>query len=75
MGTSYRSKKFHDVCWKNIGDAGFPDRILWHQSGGCEVSRSHGHEPRGHLRRFSAGGQNALRALLAHGDFYKAGGG
>lgn len=28
LGTSYRSKKFHDVCWKNLGDAGFPDRIL-----------------------------------------------
>ena len=29
MGTSNRSKAFHDVCWKNIKDAGFPDRILW----------------------------------------------
>lgn len=22
MGTSNRSKKFHDVCWKNLGDGG-----------------------------------------------------
>ncbi len=22
-----RSKAFHDVCWKNLADAGFPDRI------------------------------------------------
>ena len=29
MGTNNRSKAFHDVCWKNLGDAGFPDRILW----------------------------------------------
>jgi dipeptidyl aminopeptidase/acylaminoacyl peptidase len=29
MGTSYRSKKFHDVCAKNLGDSGFPDRIKW----------------------------------------------
>lgn len=29
MGTANRSKAFHDVCWKNIADAGFPDRILW----------------------------------------------
>ena len=29
MGTSNRSKKFHDLCWKNIGDAGFADRIPW----------------------------------------------
>ncbi len=28
MGTSNRSKAFHDVCWKNLGDAGFSDRIL-----------------------------------------------
>ena len=31
MGTSNRSKAFHDVCWKNLKDAGFPDRILWMQ--------------------------------------------
>lgn len=29
MGTNNRSKKFHDVCWKNLKDAGFPDRIQW----------------------------------------------
>ncbi|HLF94481.1 MAG TPA: DPP IV N-terminal domain-containing protein, partial [Planctomycetota bacterium] len=29
MGTSNRSKAFHDVCWKDLGDSGFPDRILW----------------------------------------------
>jgi hypothetical protein len=26
MGKSNRSKAFHDVAWKNIKDAGFPDR-------------------------------------------------
>src|SRR5205807_4375598 len=26
MGTSNRSKAFHDVAFKNLGDAGFPDR-------------------------------------------------
>ncbi len=29
MGTANRSKAFHDVCWKNLKDAGFPDRIAW----------------------------------------------
>ena len=29
MGTANRSKAFHDVCWHNLKDAGFPDRILW----------------------------------------------
>ena len=32
MGTSNRSKAFHDVAWQNLGDAGFPDRILWHRA-------------------------------------------
>jgi hypothetical protein len=29
MGTAHRSKAFHDVCWKNLKDAGLPDRVLW----------------------------------------------
>jgi dipeptidyl-peptidase 4 len=70
MGTSYRSKAFHDVCWKNLGDAGFPDRILWMQAAAKEI-------PQMDIERVgiwggSAGGQNAMRALIAHGDFYKA---
>jgi dipeptidyl-peptidase 4 len=68
MGTSNRSKAFHDVCWKNLGDSGFPDRILWIRA----AARTH---PSMDIRRVgiyggSAGGQSALRALLAHGDFY-----
>jgi dipeptidyl aminopeptidase/acylaminoacyl peptidase len=70
MGTSNRSKKFQDVCWQNLGDAGFPDRILWLQAAAAK-------HPCLDLTRVgiygtSAGGQSALRALLAHGDFYKA---
>ncbi len=38
MGTANRSKAFHDVCWKNLKDAGFPDRILWHKAVAHEVS-------------------------------------
>ena len=29
MGTSYRGKTFEDVCYKNLKDAGFPDRKEW----------------------------------------------
>ncbi|HOK65987.1 MAG TPA: prolyl oligopeptidase family serine peptidase, partial [Anaerohalosphaeraceae bacterium] len=70
MGTSYRSKAFHDVCWKNLGDSGFPDRIAWMKAAAEKY-------PFLDLTRVgiyggSAGGQSALRALLAHGDFYKA---
>ena len=32
MGTSKRSKAFHDIAYKKLGDAGFPDRILWHKA-------------------------------------------
>lgn len=32
MGTSDRSKMFHDVCWKNLGVAGVLDRVLWHKA-------------------------------------------
>jgi len=70
MGTSNRSKAFHDVAWKNLGDAGFPDRILWHKAVAAkypyyDISRVgvYGH---------SAGGQNALGAMLFHPEFYKA---
>lgn len=71
MGTSNRSKSFHDVCWKNIADAGFPDRILWMKSVAEKI-------PAMDLSRVgiygtSAGGQNTLHALLLQGDFYKVG--
>ncbi|HEV8541743.1 MAG TPA: DPP IV N-terminal domain-containing protein [Verrucomicrobiae bacterium] len=71
MGTSNRSRKFHDVCWKNIGDAGFPDRILWIKA--AAEKYPYIDLDRVGIYGTSAGGQNALRGLLAHGDFYKVG--
>ena len=69
MGTSHRSKAFHDVCWKNIGDAGFPDRIRWIKALAekypCLDTQRVG------IYGGSAGGQNSLGALLFHGDFYQ----
>ena len=69
MGTSNRSKAFHDVCWKNLADAGFPDRILWHKAVAAkypsyDVSRVG-------IYGTSAGGQSAMGALLFHPEFYK----
>jgi dipeptidyl aminopeptidase/acylaminoacyl peptidase len=69
MGTSGRSKAFHDVCWKNLKDAGFADRIAW-------IKAAAAAHPQMDLSRVgiyggSAGGQNALAALLWHHDFYK----
>ncbi len=71
MGTNFRSRAFHDVCWKNLADAGFPDRILWIKAAAAKY-------PAMDLTRIgiygtSAGGQNALGGLLLHGDFYRVG--
>lgn len=69
MGMANRSKAFHDVCWKNLKDAGFPDRIRWIRAAAEQY-------PFMDLERVgifgtSAGGQNAAAAVLFHGDFYK----
>ncbi|MBI5768709.1 MAG: DPP IV N-terminal domain-containing protein [Verrucomicrobia bacterium] len=70
MGTTGRSKQFHDVCWQNVADAGFPDRIAWLRAAAEKF-------PELDLTRLgiygtSAGGQSALGALLFHGDVYQA---
>jgi dipeptidyl aminopeptidase/acylaminoacyl peptidase len=69
MGTAGRSKKFHDVCFKNLRDAGFPDRIAWLKA--AAASRPEMDLGRVGIYGGSAGGQNALAALLWHGDFYR----
>ncbi|KQM78074.1 peptidase S9 [Pedobacter sp. Leaf216] len=70
MGTANRSKAFHDVCWKNLADAGLPDRILWMKA----MAKKY---PNADITRVgvygtSAGGQNSTGALLFHPEFYKA---
>jgi len=69
MGTSNRSKAFHDVAWKNIKDAGFADRILWHKA--VAAKYSYYDVTRVGIYGTSAGGQSSLGALLFHPDFYK----
>jgi dipeptidyl aminopeptidase/acylaminoacyl peptidase len=69
MGTDHRGKKFHDVCWKNLQDAGFPDRIAWIKA--AAATRPWMDLSRVGIYGGSAGGQNALRALLDHADFYQ----
>jgi len=69
MGTNNRSRAFHDVAWRNLKDAGFPDRILWHKAVATkypwyDISRVG-------IFGTSAGGQNAMGALLFHPEFYK----
>jgi len=69
MGTSNRSKAFHDVAWKNLKDAGFPDRILWHKA--VAAKYPYYDITRVGIYGTSAGGQSSLGALLFHPDFYK----
>jgi dipeptidyl aminopeptidase/acylaminoacyl peptidase len=70
MGTSNRSKAFHDVAWKNIKEAGFPDRILWHRA--VAAKYPYYDSTRVGIYGTSAGGQSSLGALLFYPDFYKA---
>jgi dipeptidyl aminopeptidase/acylaminoacyl peptidase len=69
MGTANRSKSFHDVCWHNLKDAGFPDRILWHQA----VAKKYPYYDISRVGIYggSAGGQNATAGVLFCPDFYK----
>jgi dipeptidyl-peptidase-4 len=69
MGTSHRSKAFHDVCFQDLADAGFPDRIRWIKA--AAATRPWMDIGRVGIYGGSAGGQNAMRALLDHGDFYQ----
>jgi len=69
MGTANRSKAFHDVCFKNLKDGGFADRIPWMKAAAAKY-------PQMDITRVgvygnSAGGQNAAAAVLFHPEFYK----
>lgn len=70
MGTYNRSKAFHDVCWKNLADAGFPDRIAWMKALAEKYPQVD--STRVGVYGTSAGGQNSLGALLFHPGFYDA---
>src|SRR5262249_81833 len=70
MGTANRSKIFQDVAFQNLGDAGFPDRILCHKGVGARY-------PKYDITRVgvygtSAGGQNSMGGVLFYPEFYKA---
>lgn len=70
MGTSFRSREFENVCYKNLVDAGLPDHIAWIKAAGEKY-------PYLDLDRVgiygaSAGGQESTTAVLHHPEFYKA---
>ncbi len=70
LGTNNRSKAFHDVAWQNLGDAGFPDRILWHKA--VAAKYPYYDITRVGIYGTSAGGQNSTGGVLFHPEFYKA---
>lgn len=70
MGTSFRSRSFENICYKNLQDAGFPDRKAW-------IRAAAGRYPQMDTTQVgifgaSAGGQESTAAVLFHPDFYKA---
>jgi dipeptidyl aminopeptidase/acylaminoacyl peptidase len=69
MGTAHRSRAFHDVCWKNLADAGFPDRILWIKA----VAKKYAYVDISRVGIYgtSAGGQSSTGGVLFHPEFYK----
>ncbi|HEY6913085.1 MAG TPA: DPP IV N-terminal domain-containing protein [Paludibacter sp.] len=70
MGTSFRSKAFEEIIYKNLKDAGFPDRIAWTKAAAAKYP----YMDIEHLGIFgaSAGGQEAMGAVLFHPEHYKA---
>lgn len=69
MGTSNRSKEFHNVAWKNLKDAGFPDRIKWIQAAAQKYNYLD--IERVGIYGTSAGGQSSTGGVLFHPEFYK----
>ena len=70
MGTSFRSKAFESICYKNLKDAGLPDRIAWIK----DAAKKYPYMDISRVGVFgaSAGGQEAMTATLLYPDFYKA---
>lgn len=68
MGTSNRSKAFQDVAWRNLKDAGFPDRKLWIKAAAKKYPYLD--EERVGIYGTSAGGQSSAGALVFNSEFY-----
>lgn len=70
MSTSFRSREFENVCYKNLKDAGIPDHIAWIRAA-AEKYPEMDIENLG-IYGCSAGGQESTNALLLYPEFYKA---
>lgn len=70
MTTSFRSKDFEEVCYKNLKDAGLPDHMAWIKAAAERYPSMD--TTRVGIFGSSAGGQEAMAAVLFHPEFYKA---
>lgn len=70
MSTSYRGRRFENVCYKNLKDAGLPDHMAWLKAAAEKYSEID--IDRVGIYGSSAGGQESTSALLQYPDFYKA---
>ena len=70
MTTSFRSKEFEEVCYKNLKDAGLPDHIAWIKA--AAEKYPYMDIDRVGIFGCSAGGQESTGAVLFHPEFYKA---
>lgn len=69
LGTAMRSKKFHDFSYHNLGDIGSPDHIAAIK----QLARKYHFmdTTRVGIFGYSAGGYDAVHAMLIHPEFYK----
>jgi dipeptidyl-peptidase-4 len=69
FGSAFRSKAFHDASWKNLGDIGSIDHIKAIK----EMAKKYSYmdTTRVGIYGHSAGGYDAVRALIIHPEFYK----
>ena len=70
MSTSFRSREFENVCYKNLKDAGLPDHMAWIKA--ATKQYPYMDIDRVGIYGCSAGGQESTTALLLYPDFYKA---
>jgi dipeptidyl-peptidase-4 len=69
FGSAFRSKVFHDASWKNLGDIGSIDHIKAIK----EMAKKYPYMDTSRVGIYghSAGGYDAVRALIIHPEFYK----
>ena len=69
MGTAMRSKAFHNVSYKNLGDSGLEDHIL----GIKQLAKRYSYMDLNRVGIYghSAGGYDSTHAMLTHPEFYK----